>query len=62
MNKKLSNSMNLLTLAMYAASVFMIADGKMPLGIVFLAAGSCFLCLASMVRRKEAQEKGEDNK
>ena len=62
MNKKLSNSMYLLTLAMYAASVFMIADGKMPLGNVFLAAGSCFLCLASMVRRKEAQEKSEDNK
>ena len=62
MNKKLSNSMNLLTLAMYAASVFMIADGRMPLGIVFLATGSCFLCLASMVRRKEAQEKSEDNK
>ena len=62
MNKKLSNSMNLLTFAMYTASVFMIADGKMPLGIVFLAAGSCFMCLASMVRRKEAQEKSEDNK
>ena len=54
--------MHLLTLAMYAASVFMIADGKMPLGIVFLAAGSCFMCLTSMIRRKEAQEKSEDNK
>ena len=62
MNKTLSNSMNLLAIALYAASVFMIADGKTPLGIVFLAAGSCFMCLASMVRRKEAQEKSEDNK
>ena len=62
MNKKLSNSLNLLTLVLYAASVFMIADGKTPLGIIFLAAGSCFMCLASMVRRKEAQEKNEDNK
>ena len=56
MNKTLSNSMNLLALAMYAASVFMIADGKTPLGIVFLAAGSCFMCLASMVRRKEERK------
>ena len=52
MNKTLSNSMHLLTLAMYAASVFMIADGKMPLGIVFLAAGSCFMCLASIINKR----------
>ncbi|MBQ3704721.1 MAG: hypothetical protein II885_18580 [Oscillospiraceae bacterium] len=62
MNKTLSNSMYLLTLATYAASVFMLADGKTPLVIVFLAAGSCFMYLASMGNRKEAQEKNEDNK
>ena len=55
-NHEASMGLTILSLGMFAASVFFIVHWGDPLGFLFFVAGECFLCVAGLARNGERQQ------